>query len=340
MAQQNPFDIKGRAPAGTAVTVDSSSIAFTDSITTTDTALSVQPQIDTLDLGERDTLSAPTQVDTLVRVPDTIGDHNPFEQPPTSVPQTASDQPVSTPDDDHAPAEDSADLLDGLKEISERLPQMEISKNQNVLFIITVLILLLLAVLLAVNRSMINKAYRAIANDNFLRFLFREYKSMAWMYWLFYIYFFINAGLFLYLLASDFGWFGGKLSLLILSIAVIALVYIGKQVSLQVLSSSFPVEKETQLYGFVTMLINILLGIVLTPVNLVSAFAPEPFAKWAIWAGVVAVISFYLFRQLKGLFIAGRFLHSYRFHFFIYLCTAEIAPLLIIGKLAFDKFGF
>ena len=95
----------------------------------------------------------------------------------------------------------------------------------------------------------------------------------------------------------------------------------------------------TNLYSFVTLLINILLGIALSPVNLLIAFGPEPMVVYVVWLGVSIVVVQYLFRQLKGVFISGRLLHSYLFHFFLYLCTAEIAPLLILGKLVLGKYG-
>ncbi len=113
-----------------------------------------------------------------------------------------------------------------------------------------------------------------------------------------------------------------------------------KHLNLLIVGSSFPVEKEAHLYGFVTMLVNILLGLVLTPINLAVAFAPAFIVEIAAWLGLGAIIIFYFFRQLKGLFIAGRFLGRHKFHFFMYLCASEIAPLLIIGKLALGEFGF
>ena len=328
MGQQNPFDIKGRSISSASVSIDTLR----------------QIKVDTFEIFTNDdtafagNVARDSVVDTSL---DYTGDTALVEESQTtdSVGES-SVEPASEPSGQLEQSSDSADLLIGIKDLTEIIPALEIEQNQNTLFVITILVLLLLAILLAVNRSMINKAYRAIANDNFLRFLFREYKSMPWLYWLFYIYFFINAGFFLYLMAHYFDWFEGRFSLLLLSILAIMVVYVIKHFSLQIISSSFPVEKETQLYGFVTMLINILLGILLTPINLISAFAPEPFVEWAIWAGIFAFICLYLFRQLKGLFIAGRFLHSYRFHFFIYLCTAEIAPLLIIGKLAIGNLGF
>ena len=337
-AQQNPFEIKGRTSENQQTVVDSQALSMEDILASTQSDLSASTEMLPDSVAGNDTI---VEADTVLKTPDTASTTDTIAPNPFDQSSTVQSPPPNDPDPvQQERAKDTTDLLEGLKEISERLPELEIGQNQNILFVITVLILLFLAVLLAINRSMINKAYRAIANDNFLRFLFREYKSTAWLYWIFYSYFFINAGFFLYLTANYFGWYGGKLSLLILSIAVVSIVYLFKHISLQVMSGSFPVEKETQLYGFVTMLINILLGIVLTPINLVSAFAPEPFVKWAILLGIFTILSLYVFRQLKGLFISGRFLNSYRFHFFIYLCTAEIAPLLIIGKLAVDNIGF
>lgn len=231
-------------------------------------------------------------------------------------------------------------IISEIKDLSDNIAELKVS-NQNILIIFTVLSLLLLAALLAVNRAMINKSYRAIANDNYLRFLFREYKSMPWLYWLFYLLFSMNLGFFLYMLSSHLNLdFEPTVLFLLICIVIVAIIYLTKQVVLQILSATFPVEKEAQLYGFVTMLINNLLGLILVPINLLVAFAPPEVAKWALWFGVAAIVSLYFFRQLKGLFISGKFITSYQFHFFLYLCTAEIAPLLILGKFAVVNFGF
>ncbi len=231
-------------------------------------------------------------------------------------------------------------IMNEIMDISENIADLKVS-NHNILLVFSILILLLLAALLTVDRSMITKFYRAIANDNYLRFLFREYRSMPWLYWFYFLLFSLNLGFFLYLLASHLNTYYEPTMLLLLGcIGVILLVYLTKHVVLHVLSQIFPVEKEAHLYGFVTMLVNNLLGLVLVPVNLLVAFAPLAVAKWALWLGVAAVLLLYFFRQLKGLFISGKFIALYQFHFFLYLCTAEIAPLLILGKLAVVNFGF
>ena len=45
----------------------------------------------------------------------------------------------------------------------------------------------------------------------------------------------------------------------------------------------------------------------------------------------------YIFRSLRGLFVAGRFLAFHKFHFLLYICTVEIAPVLILIKLIFKQ---
>ncbi|NND09420.1 MAG: DUF4271 domain-containing protein [Saprospiraceae bacterium] len=251
------------------------------------------------------------------------------------------DQQLIASEDELLVQQDSSSpIIEEIRDLSDNIAELKVS-NQNILIIFTVLSLLLLAALLAMNRTMINKSYRAIANDNYLRFLFREYKSMPWLYWLFYLLFSLNLGFFLYMLSSRWNLpYEPTVLLLLGCIVIVIVIYLTKQIVLQILSATFPVEKEAQLYGFVTMLINNLLGLILVPINLLVAFAPPEVSKWALWFGIAAIVIFYFFRQLKGLFISGKFIASYQFHFFLYLCTAEIAPLLILGKLAVVNFGF
>jgi hypothetical protein len=256
--------------------------------------------------------------------------------PDTVLEETVSLPPREEQTPTNPPNEEG--LIDRLDQIGQA-NNLDVT-NRNLLFGVSILVLLLLASLLAVDRSLVRKSYRAIANDNYLRFLYREYKSMPWLYWLFYLHFFINGGFFSYLVTQQFQWYDKSSILVMLGcIVFIIAVYLVKHLTLSVLANMFPVDKEVHLYGFVTMLINILLGLALLPINLLIAFGPLQMVYSVVWVGIVIIVLAYFFRQLKGLFIAGRLVTSYLFHFFLYLCTAEIAPLLIIGKLALDNLG-
>ncbi|MCB0665247.1 MAG: DUF4271 domain-containing protein [Saprospiraceae bacterium] len=340
--QENPFELKRRIPAkplvvdtthGDSLELSRDTFSVSNDSIVLDSLTSQSPSLDIFNMPP-DSLVP----DSLIPQIDTVPlDSVPFSADTIS---TAQDQIKSLPEEKKE--KQAFSQGDGLVKRLEDFPisdQIEV-ENRNVLLGVSILALLLLASLLAVNRSLIRKAYRAIANDNYLRFLNREYKSMPWLYWLFYLHFFINAGFFTYLLLHYFRWYqGGSIVVLLFCILFVFGAYMLKHLTLNTLASTFPVEKETGLYGFVTLLVNILLGIALLPLNLLVAFGPAGVVPFAIWAGIGLIILLYLFRQLKGLFISGRLVRSYVFHFFLYLCSAEIAPLLIVGKLALGNFG-
>ncbi|MDH3651831.1 MAG: hypothetical protein OEQ53_19255, partial [Saprospiraceae bacterium] len=180
--QSNPFEIKDRLPPKIIDTVGNDSLPL--DILAVDSSLLVS---DTIDLSLYDTVGIPDSAllyDSISEDTIAIGG---------AVPDLVEEQTLE---------DTSGKIIESFKQLGRQLPEIEAINNQNLLFIITVLMLLLLATLLAVNRSIVNKAYKAIANDNYLRFLYREYQSMPGLYRLFYIYFFINAGFFLYLVAS------------------------------------------------------------------------------------------------------------------------------------------
>lgn len=110
------------------------------------------------------------------------------------------------------------------------------------------------------------------------------------------------------------------------------LVYIGKFLVLKTLGWILRISKATDAYLFTVFMVNKIIGIFLLPVLLCLAF-PYPGLLQ-----VVITLSFFVLALLWGY----RFLLSYRavrteirinpFHFFLYLCAFEIAPLLLIYK--------
>lgn len=326
----NPFDIKGRRPA-----IISDSLLKVNPATSTQTEF-LYPQnrveVDSSSLESIDTFEP--ILETSLEAADSIDFGEGSEDSVLQVfPEASFHESESSDEEPPVP------VLDELTDLTSNMTNLRVSR-QNILLIFTILSLLLLAVLLTINRSMVNKSYRAIANDNYLRFLYREYTSMPWLYWLFYFLFILNMGFFLYLVVAYFGLsYESSLPVLLACLGLVVVVYLGKHMVLNLLGSSFPIEKETHLYGFVTMLVNSLLGLVLVLVNLLVAFGPDIVSGIAVWVGICAISLMYLFRLLKGLFISGRFIAHYQFHFFLYLCSAEIAPLLILSKIALVNFG-
>ena len=71
----------------------------------------------------------------------------------------------------------------------------------------------------------------------------------------------------------------------------------------------------------------------MVPANILIAYAPQTMTSSLVYAAIGLVGLVYLFRSLRGLFIANRFLLFHKFHFLLYICTVEIAPIIIFLKL-------
>ena len=197
-------------------------------------------------------------------------------------------------------------------------------------------ILVLLTFLMTLFRSLFSRVYKAFINDNMMNQLFREKEGSGnLVFFILYGMFLINLGFFLFLLSKhyevapsfgNFRWLlyciGGASGLIIL-----------KHLLLKVLGFIFPVSKEMDLYNFTIIVFGIVIGLILIPVNIFLAYGPAEMMSSLIYFTFIVLILIYLFRSLRGLFIANKFLVFYKFHFLLYICTVEIGPVLVLTKL-------
>ena len=109
-------------------------------------------------------------------------------------------------------------------------------------------------------------------------------------------------------------------------------VLVLKYLAMKLMANIFPIAEELDLYNFNFFLNHQLLGIVLVPLNMVIAYgiAVSPFV-FTILALLVVGLSFILL-TIKGLTIGISYFRFYKFHFIIYICTLEIAPILVLYK--------
>ncbi len=207
--------------------------------------------------------------------------------------------------------------------------------NRNFLFWTSTLLLLLMAVLLTLYKPLINQIYRSFLNDNMLKLKHREQGSFLNLpFSLFYLSFFLNAGFFSYLILKRFALGGHQhLSLLLWSILGVMSVFLIKHFVLRVMGYIFPIDKELRQYSFTIVIFNIILGILLLPFNLLIAFGPGQLPKYLIFTLIGLIVLLYGFRIIRSLLIASRYISLHKFHFFMYLCTIEIAPTLVLVKL-------
>ncbi|MBC7867396.1 MAG: DUF4271 domain-containing protein [Gloeobacteraceae cyanobacterium ES-bin-316] len=115
-------------------------------------------------------------------------------------------------------------------------------------------------------------------------------------------------------------------------LAILVSIYLVKFMVLKTMGWVLRINRATDVYLFIVFMVNKMTGIFLLPILLMMAFPYTPI--------VPAVIALSLF--VLALLLGYRFFVSYRlvrneiklnlFHFFLYLCAFEIAPLLLIYK--------
>lgn len=221
------------------------------------------------------------------------------------------------------------------KAVTESPPKIRKDKSEshNLLLLIFLVCSIFLALIILADRSVLNKLFRALINDNFLNFFMREQKGGTSLQLFFlHLFFIINLGILAYFFAdnilnlqTDF-----RLWQCILAVGGIYLV---RHFSMIYLKLFVKAGKEINQFYFTIIIFNIFLGLLVFPLNALAAFGPDIISNTAIYISLFFLIIFYLVRQLRGLFIGSKFLADHQFHFFIYLCTVEIAPLLILGKI-------
>lgn len=199
--------------------------------------------------------------------------------------------------------------------------------------------LLLLAFLMTLLRTQVQKTAQAFLSDNWLNQLFREQAGRGiFPFLLLYSMFMLNAGIFLFFLLRYFQVnLPGNFLLQILGcIGIIIIAFLLKHVVVSVTGYIFPVHKETERYNFLIIVFGIIIGLALVPINVLLAYGPSNIAPFLVFGALGLLGATYVFRTLRSLIIANRFLMFYQFHFLLYICTVEIAPILVGLKLALN----
>ena len=228
-------------------------------------------------------------------------------------------------------------------------PQFQVERNkkplsakektalyQRFLFVTIMIMMTILTLVVTIFRIFIGKIWKAFLNDNILSQMLREQGAgVAIGYLILYIVFFINAGIFAFLALRHFDIKipGSNVQALFLCIGGIAGFYVVKHLMLVIVRFVFPIEKEVSRYDFTVVVFNVVAGIFLAPMILFAAYSSPTISGAAIKLTIGLLLGTIIFRALRGLFIANRFFAWHKFHFFLYLCAVELAPLLVTFKL-------
>ncbi len=210
-------------------------------------------------------------------------------------------------------------------------------RTPGLLFWIYLALFFFLSLLINLERHLLVRMMRGMFNDQLAFSLMRDKeRSGASVYLSWYLFFFVNAGIFLFQISNWWtkGQFpgGAQIFLLWFSIAVLGF-YALKHMILNFIGAIFPLAKPMQQYGFSINLFNALLGLVLFPINVGLSYSNGFTQDIFLFIGLALVTISFILRVARGLWIGLPYLTSSPIHFFLYLCAVELAPVLILVKL-------
>lgn len=148
------------------------------------------------------------------------------------------------------------------------------------------------------------------------------------------ILFVVSTGLFLSFVADYYNIVPGmnRWLLLLYCCLVVTAIYLGKFILLKMVGWMFNIRVATDTYIFIVFLVNKMMGIYLLPALLLMAFSKPPFLTVLITLTYVFIVILFIYRFIIAYRPIRNEIKLTRFHFFIYLCAFEIAPLLLIYK--------
>ncbi len=89
-------------------------------------------------------------------------------------------------------------------------------------------------------------------------------------------------------------------------------------------------------YSFIVFLTNKVMGVFLIPAILLLAFSPVSVQDLAYNSALIVISILFVYRYLVSFSIVRSSLKVSAFHFFLYLCTCEVLPMLVLYKLTMD----
>jgi hypothetical protein len=114
--------------------------------------------------------------------------------------------------------------------------------------------------------------------------------------------------------------------------AILVVIYFVKFIMLRITGWIFNVRHATDIYIFIVFMVNKVIGIFLLPVLVLLAFTEPPLYTIALNLSFAMLIIFLGYRFIISYRPIRNEIKVNRFHFFLYLCAFEIAPLLLIYK--------
>lgn len=186
------------------------------------------------------------------------------------------------------------------------------------------------------NRKRLGQLIKAFYVNRFANQLLREEVSVGnRMTAVLSVLFVLTLSLFAVQANSYFGWMAfknGPLAYFVIA-GSIFLAYGIKLLGIRIVGWVFQVKREASDYIFTVFLFGNSLGLFLLPVVVCLAFVRQIQAGYFVYFGLFLVASFLAVRLVRGVVIGYNSSRVSKFYLFLYLCTLEIVPLMVLLKL-------
>lgn len=187
-----------------------------------------------------------------------------------------------------------------------------------------------LGIILFNSRSLIQDLLQSLTNSNYMQsFRVKMLASFLPHSLGLYIIFILNLSLFIVLSYKSLSVAKTTLPLLYILVSI-PIIYLIRHIMLYLMGWIYELENEAGSFSFIIASINFILGLVLIPINLFVAFSPPELGKIFVFIGILLIALAVGYRYFRGFFIASRYVIGSTFQFFLYFCSFEIAPVLII----------
>lgn len=222
------------------------------------------------------------------------------------------------------------------------LPPIEVPRlaaDSNFGFLFSVILLLFLGLIKQTQPNYLRDLFRAFGNATLSKRQLREQLQQNYLPGIMMDFLFcFSAAFFIFQIIKFFRLEGFlppfKPILLIVGLSLcIAIIYWVKYLFLKALGWSFQAKEAMDTYSFNVTLFNRVLGVTLLPFTIILALGGGLWGQFCLIIALLIVLSLYLFRFVRSRQVFRYLLQLSKFHFILYLCTAEIIPLAVIVKL-------
>ena len=193
-----------------------------------------------------------------------------------------------------------------------------------------------MSILFSIFPKAIKLFFHAFMSNAAARNIQREYQSLFKIENLAcYLLFVLSMAPFCFMLPQLFNdnYSNNSFGMLLLCVAGISIAYTLKHLQLHLIAFIFPFSQEVNFYNFAVANTNKVLAFLLPPILFILIYVPSPVQLTVLYAILSFLGIMYAYRSFSAIISAGTLIIFHKFHFIVYLCAVEIAPILISLKL-------